>query len=122
MRWISRQSVATALLLGLLASHLAAQQLEIHFLNVGQGGGHTAVIDAGPSGIGAYLKSLHVDTIDLIIASHPHADHIGGMPDLLGTHVVRFYLDNGVPYTTAIYRQTLDAVRASGAQYLNATN
>ncbi len=128
MRWIPRQT-ALASLVALLATPLAAQQLEIHFLNVGQGdaaivqeGGHTAVIDAGPSGIGAYLKSLHVDTIDLIIASHPHADHIGGMPDLLGTHVVRFYLDNGVPYTTAIYRQTMSAVRASGAQYLTATN
>src|SRR5437899_11359282 len=115
--------------LSLFASPASGQRFDIHFPNVGQGdaaiiqeGGHAAVIDAGPSGIGAYLKSLHVDTIDLIIASHPHADHIGGMPDLLGTHVVRFYLDNGVPYTTAIYRQTMSAVRASGAQYLTATN
>src|SRR5439155_10778189 len=122
-------SGSLALVFALGGGHVAAQQLEIHFLNVGQGdaaiiqeGGHTAVIDAGPSGIGAYLKTLHVDTIDLVIASHPHADHIGGMPELLRSHVVRFYLDNGVPYTTGIYRQTLDAVRASGAQYLNATN
>ena len=114
----------------LVTRQLAVQQLEIRFLNVGQGdaaiiqeGGHTAVIDAGPTtGIGAYLKSLHVDTVDLVVASHPHADHIGGMPELLGTAVVRFYMDNGVPHTTAIYRQTMTAVRASGAQYLNATN
>jgi len=112
-----------------LAPPLAAQQLEIHFLNVGQGdaaivqeGGHTAIVDAGPSGISAYLTTLHIDTIDLVVASHPHADHIGGMPELLQSHVVRFYLDNGVPHTTAIYRRTLDAVRASGAQYLNATS
>ena len=112
-----------------LAPPLAAQQLEIHFLNVGQGdaaivqeGGHTAIIDAGPSGIRAFLTTFHIDTIDLVIASHPHADHIGGMPELLQSHVVRFYLDNGIPHTTAIYRRTLDAVRASGAQYLQATN
>jgi competence protein ComEC len=112
-----------------LAPPLAAQQLEIHFLNVGQGdaaivqeGGHTAIIDAGPSGISAFLMTLHIDTIDLVVASHPHADHIGGMPELLESHVVRFYLDNGVPHTTAIHRRTLDAVRASGAKYLTATN
>jgi competence protein ComEC len=117
------------LVLSLLSSPLAAQQLEIHFLNVGQGdaaivqeGGHTAIIDAGPSGISAFLTTLHIDTIDLVVASHPHADHIGGMPELLQSHVVRFYLDNGIPHTTAIYRRTLDAVRASGAQYLQATN
>jgi competence protein ComEC len=113
----------------LLALPLAAQQLEIRFLNVGQGdaaivqeGGHTAIIDAGPSGISAFLTTFHIDTIDLVVASHPHADHIGGMPELLQSHLVRFYLDDGVPNTTGIYRQTLAAVRASGAQYLNATN
>jgi beta-lactamase superfamily II metal-dependent hydrolase len=108
---------------------LSGQQLEIHFLNVGQGdaaivqeGGHTTIIDAGPSGISAFLTTLHIDTIDLVVASHPHADHIGGMPELLQSHVVRFHLDNGIPHATAIYRRTLDAVRASGAQYLNATS
>ena len=121
--------VVLGLVLSLVSSPLATQQLEIHFLNVGQGdaaivqeGGHTAIIDAGPSGIGAFLTTLHIDTIDLVVASHPHADHIGGMPELLQSHVVRFYLDNGIPHTTAIYRRTLDAVRASGAQYLNATS
>ncbi|PYO87630.1 MAG: hypothetical protein DMD38_01270 [Gemmatimonadetes bacterium] len=120
---------ALGLILWFLTSPLAAQQLEIHFLNVGQGdaaivqeGGHTAIIDVGPSGISAYLTTFHIDTIDLVVASHPHADHIGGMPELLRSHVVRFYLDNGIPHTTAIYRRTVDAVRASGAQYLNATS
>src|SRR6185503_7029391 len=70
----------------------------------------------------SFLTTFHIDTIDLVVASHPHADHIGGMPELLQSHVVRFYLDNGIPHTTAIYRRTLDAVRASGAQYLQATN
>jgi beta-lactamase superfamily II metal-dependent hydrolase len=123
-----RSVIATLTLLVIVSAGLTVQQLEIHFLNVGQGdaaivqeGGRTAVIDAGPTtGIGAYLQSLHIDTIDLVVASHPHADHIGGMTALLQSTPVRFYLDNGVPYTTSIYRQTLAAVRASGAQYLNA--
>jgi len=42
--------------------------------------------------------------------------------DLLQSTVVRFYLDNGVAHTTAVYQRTLAAVRACGAQYLNATN
>jgi beta-lactamase superfamily II metal-dependent hydrolase len=44
------------------------------------------------------------------------------MPQLLQSHAVRFYLDDGIPNTTVIYRQTLAAVQASGAQYLNATS
>jgi beta-lactamase superfamily II metal-dependent hydrolase len=44
------------------------------------------------------------------------------MPELLHSIVVRFYLDDGVPHTTSIYRQTLAAISANGVQYLNATN
>src|SRR6476661_7984809 len=99
-----RSLLILVIALWLFASPLAGQGLEIHFLNVGQG--HAAIIDAGPSGINAFLTTFHIDTIDLVVASHPHADHIGGMPELLQSHVVRFYLDNGIPHTTAIYRRT----------------
>lgn len=118
------------LLLSLVAAPLHAQSLELYFLDVGQGdavlireGGKTALIDAGPDGRALeFLRALGVDTLDLVVASHNHADHIGGMTDVLGSTVVRYYLDNGVPHTTATYHRTMSAVRASGAQYLQATS
>ncbi|MDP3940211.1 MAG: ComEC/Rec2 family competence protein [Deltaproteobacteria bacterium] len=116
--------------LWLLAGQLAAQHLEIRFLNVGQGdaalireSGKTALIDAGGSGtVVSYLKAFRLDTLDVVVASHNHADHIGGMSTVLSSAVVRFYMDNGVPHTTATYARTIQAVRASGAQYLSATS
>ena len=116
--------------LWLLAGPLSAQQLEIRFLDVGQGdatlireGGKTLLIDAGSgASIATYLQQSRVDTIDLLVASHNHSDHIGGMTTVLNSAVVRFYLDNGIAHTTATYRQTIQAVQASGAQYLQATN
>jgi competence protein ComEC len=118
----------TALVI-LAGANLSAQQLEIRFLDVGQGdaalirtGTKTVLIDAGGSaGVLSYLQAFHIDTIDLVIASHNHADHIGGMTAVLHSVVVRFYLDNGVPQTTATYQRTIQAVQASGAQYLRAT-
>ena len=112
------------------AAPLFAQQLEIRFLDVGQGdaalireGGKTVLIDAGPGGaIATYLQQFHIDTIDLVIASHNHSDHIGGMPTVLHSAAVSYYMDNGIAHTTGTYRQTIQAVRASGAQYLQATN
>jgi competence protein ComEC len=120
--------VRLALALLLLAAPLPAQ-LELRFLHVGQGdavlvreGGKTAVIDAGGSGdVVSRLRALGVDTIDLAVASHNHADHIGGMAAILSQFVVRYYLDNGVPHTTATYQRTIQAVAASGAQYLRPT-
>jgi competence protein ComEC len=123
-----QRTLAVLTLVCLLAGPLAAQHLEIHFLNVGQGdaalireSGKTALIDAGTASVVSYLRQLQIDTIDLVVASHNHADHIGGMTGVFGSTVVRYYLDNGVPHTTATYQRTIQAVRASGAQYLTAT-
>jgi beta-lactamase superfamily II metal-dependent hydrolase len=112
-----------------LALPLSGQELELHFLDVGQGdailireSGKTALIDAGGDGaVLSQIRALRVDTIDLLVASHNHADHIGGMAAVLGGTVVRFYMDNGVPHTTTTYQRTIQAVTASRAQYLRPT-
>ncbi|MGH2397946.1 MAG: ComEC/Rec2 family competence protein, partial [bacterium] len=116
-------------LLCCLAFPLSGQQLELRFLDVGQAdailireGGKTALIDAGGgAGVLVQLRALRVDRIDLLVASHNHSDHIGAMTAVLGGTTVRFYLDNGVPHTTATYQRTIQAVAASGAQYLRPT-
>lgn len=118
-----------ALVLWLIGVPLAAQDVEIRFLDVGQGdavlvrsGGKAALIDAGPTdGIAARLRALGVDSLDLIIASHNHADHIGGADAVLAALPVRFYLDNGHPAATQIQRRVLDLVESRGVTYLRAT-
>ena len=108
-----------------------AQQVTIRFLDVGQGDaavvrspeGKTMLVDAGPDDgvVEHYLRLLHIDTLDLVVASHNHADHISGMVSVLSDETVRFYMDNGVPATTRVYARVLDEVQASGATYLNPT-
>ena len=125
--------VLLALCGGLACAELAGQErdaLVIRQLDVGQGDAAVIrtpdrkiiVIDAGRSAhaVVGELQSLGVDTIDLLVASHNHIDHIGGMATLLHSFVVRAYLDNGIPHSTATYRRTVYAVRVSGAQYLQA--
>jgi beta-lactamase superfamily II metal-dependent hydrolase len=107
-----------------------APQIEIVFLDVGQGDaillrspeGKTALVDAGPADdIVDQLQALGVDTLDLVVASHAHADHIGGMDRLIETHPVAFFMDNGVPHTTATYARLMELVRASDITYLRHT-
>jgi beta-lactamase superfamily II metal-dependent hydrolase len=108
-----------------------APALAITFLDVGQGDavlirspeGKTALVDAGPGvDIVPRLRRLGVDTIDLAVASHAHADHIGGMLRVVEGLPVRFYLDNGLAYNgTRTYRTLARALQAHpGILYLQA--
>ena len=106
---IGRLRRALALLLALPGALTAqgearrADTLEIHFLDVGQGdaalvrlGGEAVLVDASRGrDIVLWLEDLGVDTLLAVIASHNHADHIGGMPAVLSDHPVRQYLANG---------------------------
>lgn len=71
-----------------------ADGLVVHFIDVGQADsalleydGHFALIDAGYPESGAkvvsYLKEQGVQKLDLVVATHPHGDHIGGLPAVL---------------------------------------
>jgi competence protein ComEC len=62
-----------------------------------------------------------VEQIDLLVASHNHADHIGGMDAILDSLPVRFYLDNGHPAATRIQRRVLERVESRGVGYLEPT-
>ena len=104
--------------------------LEVTFLDVGQGDavlirapeGQTALVDAGRGDIVPVLREMGVERIDLLVATHPHADHIGGMASVIESIPVRFYMDNGDPHTTATYRRLIAAVEARPEiTYLEAT-
>ena len=76
-------------------SNPTLQYLTVHFLDVGQGDsefivlpdGKTMLIDAGESECGStvvsYIKNLGYSKIDYLVATHPHADHIGGMTKVI---------------------------------------
>lgn len=84
------------------------RKLAVSFLDVGQGdsilietpSGADVLIDAGRDRsalrrIGQELGPLD-RTIDMVIATHPDADHIGGMPAVFEQYGVRSYVSSGV--------------------------
>lgn len=106
----------------------AAGALEIVFLDVGQGTGvaiitdekRAVVYDGGPPGtdVAGQLRELGVEEVALVIASHGHADHIGGLPGVIEEFQPDFYMDNGLPHTTLAYERTLRAVQETGTRLL----
>lgn len=117
-----------AALLWTLPVHAQDDPLVIHFLDVGQGDavlveepeGGTVLYDGGPSRDTAlhHLEALGVDDVDLVVASHPHLDHVGGLPAVLETYTPQFVIDNGLTHTTRAYERYLEAVDRAGSQLL----
>lgn len=105
--------------------------LRVHFIDVGQGdavliqspSGQNVVYDAGehPTRVRDYLTGLGVSHLGAAIASHNHADHIGGLAEVVKHFRPRFYMDNGVPTTTQTYARLQEAVAVVGSQLLEPT-
>jgi beta-lactamase superfamily II metal-dependent hydrolase len=101
------------------AAMLGAQQLEMHYINVGWGGavlikgpnGTTVLLDGGDTGTGTkyvvpYLKSVGIQPssgLDYIIGGHQHCDHIGGLDEVINAgydvHAKQYF--NGSTYSTS---------------------
>lgn len=97
-----------------------------HFIDVSQGDatliqseGKNILVDAGPVTSGQrlvkYLKNLNITSLDMVIASHPYDDHIGGMTDVLEAFQVKTYIDNGEPYDSDVYEKVIKMVTSDQA-------
>jgi beta-lactamase superfamily II metal-dependent hydrolase len=103
----------------------ARHPLRVHFIDVGQGDsalvqcpdGSAILIDGGPIDcypfLISYLKKVGVERIDLIIATHPDGDHIGGLINVLKRFPVGMVVDSGKAHTTVTYQKFLEAIRSS---------
>ncbi|MDP3563424.1 MAG: MBL fold metallo-hydrolase, partial [Methanoregula sp.] len=103
-------------------------KLSAYFLDVGQGdssliifGDKTILIDAGEIDMGDRvvddLKALGVTRIDLLVATHPHSDHIGGMQKVLDHFPVGQVLDSGMPHGSTLYERFLDTIDKKNIPY-----
>ena len=110
--------------------HLAENdgKLSAYFLDVGQGdssliifGDKTILIDAGEIDMGdrvvSDLKGLGVTRIDLLVATHPHSDHIGGMEKVMDNFPVGQVLDSGMPHSSVLYEQFLETIDKKNIPY-----
>lgn len=104
-----------------------SDKMKVHFIDVDQGdstfielpNGEAMLIDAGETDqadkVVTYIYSQGYDTIDYVVATHAHSDHIGGLPVVLDSfNIENFYMTSAVA-TTSIYEDMLNAVDESEA-------
>lgn len=99
--------------------------MEVSYLDVGQGDSayirvndFDILIDAGPKSdsdrLLEQLKAKNIDDFEMIIATHPHEDHIGGMTDVFQQYDVESFYMPSVTHTTKTFENMVKAVSNEG--------
>ncbi|GAB4073733.1 S-layer homology domain-containing protein [Barrientosiimonas marina] len=119
---VTRGQFATFLYKTLQVTSDQYKEMSAHFIDVGQGDGilietpndETILVDGGPKSAGDdvvdYLHQEGIESIDLLVATHPDADHIGGLIDVLKQFNVDRVLDSGKSHTTQTYEEYTDVI------------
>jgi competence protein ComEC len=94
-------------------------KLKVHFIDVGQGDAiliqtpsKNVLIDGGERGttVVEYLKKQGIGNLDLVIGTHPHADHIGGLINVFETIPVKEVIDPCIIHTTKTFEDYLTLI------------
>ncbi|MBI5700109.1 DNA internalization-related competence protein ComEC/Rec2 [Candidatus Saganbacteria bacterium] len=113
---------------------VAIKGLTISVIDVGQGdsilvespSGKTMLIDGGPkykrgdAGRRFVLPFLHkkgINKLDLVVLTHPHDDHVGGLPSVLKDLPVGLIFDSGQPHTSRAYLDFINLVAQKKIAY-----
>ena len=104
-------------------------ELRVHMIDVGQGDSlliqtedQAVLIDSGEEEYGdtvsAYLENQGVEQLDLVVATHPHSDHMGSMAQIVEEWQVDQFLMPVVPQdltpTSQVYEDLLTALEEKG--------
>ncbi len=100
--------------------------LKVYYLDIGQGdaiyiktpAGEDILIDGGDLGneemLVNYLEDLKVDDIEVLIATHPHSDHMAGLVSVLQEFKVESVYAPKVSHTSKTFENFLKGVKAQG--------
>lgn len=98
--------------------------LRVHFIDVGQGDSiliespneHYMLIDGGTQSAGQevveYLGNQNIDKLDYVVATHPDADHIGGLIPVLKNITIENFIDSGKAHTSKTYEEMLTLIQS----------
>ncbi len=104
---------------------LKVSDMKVYFLDVGQADSiiiesdnHFMLVDAGNNGDGDfvvdYLKDLGASSLDYVIGTHPHEDHIGGLDDVINNFDIKTIIMPEVATTTDTFADIVEAIENNG--------
>jgi len=133
VKWIIPPLLIIAILVSVAAATMPDDNLHVSFLDVGEGDAifiqtpahQDILVDGGPSpqAIGLELgkKMPFWDrTIDLVILTHPHADHLTGLVEVLQRYNVRQVLYTDLDCHSPLYDEWLSVIKEKAIKYTTA--
>ncbi len=133
MKWILSLLLLAAVLVTGTAFTLPDNKLHVSFLNVGEGdailiqkGNRQILIDGGPGpqavGVELGKKMPFWDRdIDLVILTHPHQDHLGGLVDVIRDFRVKKVIFTHLEYQSPLYTEWLQLIQEKNIEAVNTT-
>lgn len=108
------------------------EDLTVHYINVGQADAtlfeyadedesYTLLFDTGDwrrNDVVNYLDSEDISSIDLVVISHPHSDHIGQLTEIMRRYDVGEVWMSGNEATSNTFQEAIQAVLNSDADYV----
>jgi competence protein ComEC len=109
----------------LAAAPIGPNEIRVHYIDVGQGDAiliHSArnavLIDGGDAKAQQtlldYLRSAGIRDLDYVIATHPHADHISGLPKVVKQFGVKNVIMPDAAHTSGTFEKLLAAIEKKG--------
>ena len=100
---------------------IISEDLLVEFIDVGQAdcifissNNHNMLIDAGNNNDGnklvKYFQEKGVDTFDIVVSTHPHEDHIGGIDNILKSFKINKVLMPDLVTTTRTFEEVIDVI------------
>jgi competence protein ComEC len=133
-RWLLALIASAVALVWIAALSLGDDRLRVSFLDVGQGdatfivtpGGQQILVDGGPDGdrlvhlVGERMPFMD-RTIELVVLTHAHSDHVNGLIELLRRYDVKHILERRTGFDSPQYDAWRRAVEEEGAEVTQAS-
>lgn len=119
-KWLAITAGVTIWLLAWAIAGLPDGRMHVWFLDIGQGDailmrlpvGEWVLVDGGPDGkvldLMGRIMPFYERKLELVINSHPHADHLNGLVEVLARYDVENLWITGVKYNYAGYQKMLE--------------
>jgi len=108
-----------------VAAPFAPNEIRVHYIDVGQGDAiliqsaqNAVLVDGGDAKAQTellnYLRATGVTDLDYVIATHPHADHIGGLPRVIRQFGVKGVIMPDAVHTSGTFEKLISAIEKKG--------